>query len=265
MKNFRIAAVIGVTSFLNVTAAQSEPYAIFYGGVSNGAEDDSFSSFVEGSDPIGFPVNTTWQEDMTFTLIPDDIGYLAGGAFGWTAPSGIGIEIDLSAQAIDYDLDGRLVQTTQLSGGILPAPLPPNITARNSQVSGRFETTSALVNLRYDFDNDTRMTPYLLAGVGWSALEAGNSVAFFGPTFLRHNVDIDGGWAYQLGAGFTASLNDRFGLLIGYRYFSIPEAEISWPAGCTIPVGAPPCFQNHASLAFNFSTHSAIVGLRIGF
>lgn len=76
MNIFRFAVVFGVTSLLSVTATQAEPYAIFYGGVSNGAEDDSFSSFVEGSDPIGFPVNTTWHEDMTFTPIPDDLDIL---------------------------------------------------------------------------------------------------------------------------------------------------------------------------------------------
>lgn len=112
--------------------------------------------------------------------------------------------------------------------------------AGNSNLSGRIENLSAMLNAIYDFDLGASLMPYL--GVG------------FGGSRVSGKVDGEGEskWklAYQGIAGIAYPLNRDLKLDLGYRYFATPDVKTGVDVG---------------SMSYENRSHSVMLGLRYQF
>ena len=111
-----------------------------------------------------------------------------------------------------------------------------NNTIENSNQNADARLWAILFNFNYDFIESGRFNPYLSAGIG-----RGN---------LDYNGDNDALWVYQLGAGLIFALNDRLALDFRYRWLTTETAEFS---------------EGSTKLNIDYSSHSALLGLRISF
>ncbi len=121
-----------------------------------------------------------------------------------------------------------------------------------------------MANSRYTFDTDSAFAPHVSAGIGWSRLDIGDK---FDTSFttLALDIETDGGFTFQVGAGLTYKLNERADIIAEYRYFSIPNVEIRWNTVCYVTVYDVCNIYSVADETFNYSTHGTTVGMRISF
>jgi OOP family OmpA-OmpF porin len=87
-------------------------------------------------------------------------------------------------------------------------------------IFGDANVTSVMANLYYDFNRDGRIQPYLGVGGGVGRHDIDGAV------FLSA-IDSDStDYAYQGLAGVNWQFTDNWSVDVGYRYFTIPEADI---------------------------------------
>ncbi len=99
---------------------------------------------------------------------------------------------------------------------------------------GDSSSLGTMLNLYYDFHNNTRVTPYVGAGLGFSSIhltDFGSKVVF----------------AYQAGAGIEIELNRALSVDLGYRYFGTTKAS------------------KYNVTGYDNSSHNLIAGLRFNF
>lgn len=113
----------------------------------------------------------------------------------------------------------------------------------NSATTGKTGATLGMLNIYYDIETGTGLTPYLGAGVGWGRIGYNN--------YEVNNVPIvnraDEGVAYQLIAGLSAAVSDAIDVTADYRYLGADERDLS------DALGRP--------LEADYSTHLFMVGL----
>ena len=127
----------------------------------------------------------------------------------------------------------------QLSGTV-------NNKVHNTEVvNGDMSTLAFMANVIYDFPNNSRLTPYVMGGVGL----AGIFINEFSATEIAIADDMDWVFAAQLGAGTSFALDGRTNIEIGYRYFETENPEFSDVTGTP--------FKSI------FSGHNFLVGARI--
>ena len=135
-------------------------------------------------------------------------GFLLGGAIGTKLDNGFRIEGEITYT------DATLKQVSGTAAG----------TSYNTEVvGGDMSTISFMGNAAYDFPNNSRLTPFLMGGVGIAGLFLNE----FKATETAIADDMDWVFALQLGGGVTFALDDRTKIELGYRYFETQDPEFS--------------------------------------
>lgn len=102
--------------------------------------------------------------------------------------------------------------------------------------------------------NNSPVTPYIGGGVGFATLHLSDThgtriVNGEAKRALLYGFGDDTVFAYQLGGGIDISLNRKFSLDIGYRYFKANRANIDSDQAILTSIG----FESHAaSLGFRY-------------
>jgi opacity protein-like surface antigen len=117
------------------------------------------------------------------------------------------------------------------------------ITYTHLNVDGDVTRMSIMANGYYDFENTSRFTPFVMAGIGGAKVEANDLNV---PGEHGKVDDNDQGFAYQLGLGVAYGVNDAMDVDLGYRYFDASDLSFS---------GADADYQSH----------NVYVGLRYSF
>ncbi len=113
---------------------------------------------------------------------------------------------------------------------------------------GRSEAYVAMANFYYDFENSSRFTPYVGAGIGAARVNLdGYSSTTTGPMI----DDSDTVFAYQGIAGVDFALDEQWSIFSDYKYFTANDPEVTTSAGNTTDV--------------DFDTHNVQVGLKMKF
>ena len=112
---------------------------------------------------------------------------------------------------------------------------------------GDLTVDSLLVNTFGVYRSASRLTPYLGAGIGVARITAAD-LTVTGQPLIDDDVLV---LAYQFGAGFEIELTRFLALDLGYRLFSSAQAKLTEANGDEIKT--------------EYRSHSAMVGLRLGF
>lgn len=212
---FNLFAILLALLVALAPAAKAEDwYVDFFAGY-NDADDTSFNIADGGVIDTGF-----------------DSGMVYGFALGYSMGSAR-VEGELSMRDAD-------VSSHALNGG---APL--------DGPTGEATSTSLFANIYYDFDNDSRVTPYIGAGVGFSAVDyEGFGVAAI-PDVLN---DDDSVFVYQAILGMSAEINDKWDFRTDLRYLGSgdPGFETSEATGAV-------------STDADYSTFNVTIGFRYSF
>ena len=174
-------------------------------------------------DEISNEGNGTYDQEF-------DAGFVLSGAFGAKLDNGFRAEGELvyansTLKKISGTWNGRAYNTEQVQGDLSSAAL--------------------MGNLIYDFPSRSLLTPYAMAGVGFSLLSLNDLVA--SNNAMANDMDVVA--AMQIGAGFSFDVDKRTKLEIGYRYFETQNPEFSDSTG--------------TPFASTFASHNFLVGARV--
>lgn len=165
-----------------------------------------------------------------------DDSRLAGGrgelaahdGFGVTAALGYAWEDGLRTEA---ELGYRHNGLEKVSGGAFG-------TTFTGDVDGHVSAISGMVNLLYDYETHSDLTPYIGGGIGAA------DVSVVSDRLAVDSSDLV--FAYQFMGGVRYALTDNLGLRVGYRYFTTTTPEIRGSKG-------------------DYGTHSVELGFTVGF
>jgi outer membrane protein OmpA-like peptidoglycan-associated protein len=198
-------------------------------------------------------------------------GGVANATEGWYGRADVGystngdIELTTPGQNIQRDLDNNWMQGVGLgyafdNGFRLEGEISHRFNEFDPETavnSGDAHVWAGMLNGYYDFARGSAFQPYVGLGVGAARIDLGYTDH---PSFTSID-DTDTALAYQGMAGVAVGLSDQLSLDIGYRYFTIPEFEVSGRRniGSTAVVIAPATYDGEY-------THQAVtVGLRYQF
>ncbi|ANK79648.1 MAG: hypothetical protein TEF_01690 [Rhizobiales bacterium NRL2] len=116
-----------------------------------------------------------------------------------------------------------------------------------ANVNGSFGVLGGLVNLVWEYDNDSGIYPYVGGGIGIAQVQA-NDFDFGGGRTLDDGATE---LAMQGLAGVAFALDPNLSLIAEYRYFRTGEAEFRDSTGATIDA--------------SYAAHTAVLGLRYRF
>lgn len=195
---FRTLAVVAVGAALAAGEAQAGedgPYVSVFGGVSLPQDTDME---IRPTDPSLFGI----------AFIPATIYF---------DPSGVGgaaVGYQWNSLAFEGEVAFRREQVDSERIPFSPDPIP---------LEGHQDATTLMANVYYNFDNDSRFTPYVGAGAGvaFLSLKAGT------PGSPPIEVD-DTAAAFQAIAGLSYAMSDSASIGLEYRYFAAqrPSYEI---------------------------------------
>jgi opacity protein-like surface antigen len=112
---------------------------------------------------------------------------------------------------------------------------------------GEMKADALLINFFGVAHDNSRFSPYVGAGVGAVRLEAANLTVNGYPMSNDSVVSF----VYQLGAGLDIALNNHLNLDLGYRYLNSPRPRFTE--------------ANGRKFKMEYASHSALLGLRVGF
>ncbi len=179
---------------------------------------------------------------------------LGGTEFGFTARFDPGAHVGFTT---GYRVTDWFAAEAEIGATVNTVEsIPPGRGA--ALLDGTFASVPLLFNVKLQYPNRSRWTPYIGGGVGPSAAILDADVLIAGnrfTTFRRiHLSDVDAVLAYQAFAGLRYKLNDRMGLSVEYRYLTAESPE--WALDLIPPEQATLTFGNvhtHAiSLAFDY-------------
>ena len=203
-----MAATLLIAALPGAAEAQNRPVG-FYMGIGGGA------NFAEDSDIGGSGVGT--RADL-------DTGYAIVGSIGYGYANGFRSEIEFAYRQNDVSgLRGTV-------GG-----------------NGDYSSHAVMVNLLYDINTGTSITPYFGAGIGVAQLDLDN----VGPVGLGRVNDDDTGFAYQGIVGASLKLTDQLFAFAEYRYFATEDLSF----GRSVP----------GRIEADYSNHTTMLGLRWAF
>lgn len=90
-----------------------------------------------------------------------------------------------------------------------------------SDFVGHENTYTYMANLFWDFKNSSRFTPYVGGGLGWAENELRDA----------GYQDDDSAFVYQLGAGVSYNINDRWAVTADYRWVDTSDFDHGGPVG----------------------------------
>lgn len=96
-------------------------------------------------------------------------------------------------------------------------------------VDGDLGAFSTMFNVFFNVQNSSRVTPYLGGGVGFATLHLSETTGInnSGNRIVLFDSSDDTVFAAQVGGGFDISINRRFSLDLGYRYFITDKAKLN--------------------------------------
>ena len=112
---------------------------------------------------------------------------------------------------------------------------------------GSMTADSLLFNFFGVVHNGSRWSPYAGVGIGVARVEA-SGLQVSGYSMAGGSSFV---FAYQVGAGVDVALTNRLNLDLGYRYFGSSRPKFTEVAG--------------SKFELDYSNHSAVLGLRVGF
>ncbi|RJF87322.1 OmpA family protein [Oleomonas cavernae] len=159
-----------------------------------------------------------------------DNGWAAGGAMGY----------DFGRPRVEAEVTYRRNEADEISSG-----------GATVDVDGNLSSLAVMINALYDFENSSRFTPYIGAGIGAAWVYA-NDIGVPGARV----DDDDVVFAYQGIAGVKVAVTGGLSLFVDYRYFATLDPEFDAPGGGTIESE----YATHnimAGLTYNFGTGAA--------
>jgi opacity protein-like surface antigen len=137
-----------------------------------------------------------------------------GASIGYDFWYHFGVPIRVEGEFVHIvrlDADTRPI----FSDGTLPA----------AGIENNISSRTLMVNTYFDWDFDTRFTPYFGFGIGYARNNSDASLNDFG-TGLRQTVDTDkGNMAWSLMVGVQIDINDNWFADAGYRFVDAGELE----------------------------------------
>jgi len=117
-------------------------------------------------------------------------------------------------------------------------------------LSGDISSLAFMVNGYLDFANETRFTPFILAGIGAANVEMDNLTQSDGTKIIDDDETV---FAYQVGAGVAVDISENFILDFKYCYFGTDDQDFS---DLTDPANI---IENE------FASHNITIGFRYSF
>ena len=141
------------------------------------------------------------------TEIESDTGYAISFAFGRRHNHRLRSEIELALRGNDtsFEFAGSPIDDT------LGIPFPANDEAE-------IRAYSIMKNFITEFQSNSRFTPYIGAGLGWSYID-----------LEAPSVDIDEGdgtFSYQAIGGVATTINNAADFIVEYRFFGTTEIDV---------------------------------------
>lgn len=151
----------------------------------------------------------------------DDSGYAISFAFGRRHSRKLRSEIEVAFRSNDINRSGGLFA---LDAGAVDASVAAVGDSNIQQRDGTVNATSLMKNFIIDFENDTRFTPYVGAGLGLSYVdvEFGESSSADGEATFQ---DGQGLFSYQAIGGVATELNSFTDFIVEYRFLGTSEVE----------------------------------------
>jgi len=126
---------------------------------------------------------------------------------------------------------------------------PPSTTL---SATGAVKSLGLMTNLIYDFNNSTRWTPYVGAGIGGANVKLSNVGVPSLTSFTFSNSQWE--FAYQAIGGIKYSFNSNWSASLDYRYFATID-----PTFTATVAGMP------TSVTTQYSTHNVLLGIAYRF
>lgn len=140
--------------------------------------------------------STSGELDADSAPVDLDSGWVVGGAGGYAFSNGVRAEGELLYMSNDLDTVSE----------------------------GDITTLGAFANIAYEFNSQSRIRPFVGAGVGFAQVSYDDGVV----------DDDDIGFAYQARAGVAYDINERLTGELAYRYLNVTDVEFG--AGGASPV-----------------------------
>jgi len=224
---------LAIAGFATSAAAQDYDYYVSGTlGVNNEQNSDNSGEFnrpffITGTgtelDGAGLPEGTEvgWETDF-------DDGYTFGAAVGKDYGM-FRLEAELAYAKNDVEAH-RMVEAAGMNIDAVDAavliqgqttPLGANVAQIVADGQGDISTTYLLANAYVDFENNTRLTPYVGAGLG-----AGFVDVEYSPSGVDITSDGDTVFAYQFIGGLDFALNETSSLLTNIRYRGTSDVSV---------------------------------------
>jgi opacity protein-like surface antigen len=202
------------------TRAERQAQRKFYMGASTGI------TFVQESTNSGASLAFTQETDA---------GYHLDGVLGLQFETGLRVEFELAYRVVDvHSLYFTGTGTTGTTSG-------------SQTGDGTVSSMAMMFNGGWQFESNGPLSPYLQGGVGIARVNyadvKANNVSIVDDSAIT--------FAWQIGVGATAELNENWLVDISYRLFSVLDPELTDVTGNTFD-GA-------------FTSHEVLLGMRYRF
>ncbi len=166
--------------------------------------------------------------------IAQDSNYYISGAGGLSILHDSDVSSNLNSE-IDYDngfagvaaLGYKFDNDFRVEGEYGYRSNDVESTQQSSSATGEASAHSFMINVVYDYENDSRFTPYVGVGAGIARVDLDNVTNVNGVTV--NNDSTEG--AFQGILGVSYAINPRFDFFASYRYFTTTGAELNTSAG----------------------------------
>ena len=186
------------------------------------AAEDGF--YAEGRIGLSLPLNSDLDSATTSQEIDLDRSIVGNVAVGHGYGNGVRTELEFGYRENDID---------SISGG--------------GSGTGDVGTWSFMANALYDVNVDGPLKPYFGVGAGIARIDVSGATPSTGTSIN----DKDTAFAWQGMAGVAYAVSERVKLTLGYRYFSVPDADVNNNAG--------------TSFETDYASHDVMFGLRYSF
>lgn len=139
--------------------------------------------------------------------IESETGYAISFAFGRRHNHRLRSEIELALRGNETSFEFEPSSIEAVLGSAMP-----------SNEDDKIRAYSVMKNFITGFENTSRVTPYIGAGLGWSYIE-----------FDAPSVDVDegnGAFSYQAIGGVATTINSAADFIVEYRFFGTTEIDV---------------------------------------